>query len=83
MPEAGAGRSTNVAWINEAYTLVKRLVAVKHKLRENECEFVMSLDEKLKTYGYGTRVSDKQMNWLRILDKQYVPDERQMNLLEA
>jgi hypothetical protein len=77
MPE----NKTNVAWINEAHGLVMRLVMVKHRLRENECEFVLSLDEKLKTYGYGTRVSDKQMNWLRILDKQYSPDERQMSLL--
>lgn len=79
MPE----NKTNVAWINEAHTLVKRLITVKHKLRENECEFVMSLDEKLGRYGYGTRVSDKQMDWLRILDKNYVPDERQMSLLES
>lgn len=76
-------RKTNVAWINEAYTLVRRLVPVKHKLQENECEFVTSLDEKLKQYGYGAFVSDKQMAWLKILDKQYSPDERQMNLLEG
>ncbi len=80
MPETG--HATKEALINEAQTLVTRLVAVKHKLRENECEFVMSLDEKLKTYGYGAFVSDKQMNWLKILDKQYVPDERQTGLFE-
>lgn len=79
MPETE--RKTNVAWINEAYTLVKRLIPLKHRLAENECEFVLSLDEKLRRYGYGAFISDAQMKWLRILDKQYVPDERQMSLL--
>lgn len=81
MPETG--HTTKEELINEAQALVTRLVAVKHKLRENECEFVISMDEKLRRYGYGTFVSPKQMDWLRILDKNYVPDERQMNLLES
>lgn len=78
MPETG--RATKVALIDKARALVTRLVAVKHKLRENECEFVLSLDEKIRRYGYGAFVSSAQLNWLRILDKQYVPDERQTNL---
>lgn len=69
--------------IDEAQRLVKRLIEFKHLLRENEAEFVMSVDEKLKTYGYGTFLSDKQLNWLRILDKAHVPDERQGNLFEG
>jgi hypothetical protein len=81
MPETD--RSSKEKWIDEARDLVARLVPVKHKLAENECEFVISMDEKLRSYGYGARVSDKQMNWLRILDKLHVPDERQMSLLEG
>lgn len=79
MPETE--RSIKQEWIDEARELVARLVVVKNKLRENECEFVLSLEAKLGTYGYGTFVSDKQMQWLKILDKQYSPDERQMSLL--
>ena len=67
--------------IDEAQAVVARLVTIKFKLRENECQFVMDLDEKLKRYGYGSFVSDKQMHWLEILDKKYTPDERQMSLL--
>ncbi|HEY7184333.1 MAG TPA: hypothetical protein VIC84_23055 [Blastocatellia bacterium] len=75
-----AEKSDKEKLIDEAQTLVARIVSVKFKLRENECQFVMELDEKLKRYGYGTFVSDKQMNWLKILDKQYSPDERQAEL---
>jgi hypothetical protein len=78
MPETGHASKKDM--IDEARALVERLVQVKHKLRENECEFVMSLDEKLKQYGYGAFVSDKQVNWLKILDKQHSPDERQADL---
>ncbi|HEX5081187.1 MAG TPA: hypothetical protein VFY40_04015 [Blastocatellia bacterium] len=67
--------------INEAREMLARLVTVKHKLRENECEFVLGLDEKIRRYGAGAFVSPKQMNWLKILDRQYSPDERQMSLL--
>jgi hypothetical protein len=79
MPETG--HSTKEELIDEARTLVSRLVAVKHRLRENECEFVMSLDEKLRTYGYGAFVSPKQLFWLRDLEQKYADDPRQMNLL--
>jgi hypothetical protein len=79
MPETGD--KTKEDLINEAQTLVARLVLVKHKLRENECEFVMRLDDKLRRYGYGAFVSEKQLFWLRDLDQKHVPDERQMNLL--
>jgi len=78
MPETG--HATKEDLINEAQTLVARLVAVKHKLRENECEFVMSLDEKIRQYGYSAFVSSAQMDWLRILDKKHVLDERQAGL---
>jgi len=81
MPETG--HETKKDLINEAVTLVARLVKVKHKLRENECEFVMSLDDKLRQYGYGAFVSPKQLFWLRDLEQRYVPDERQMSLLES
>jgi hypothetical protein len=81
MPETE--RSSKEKWIDEARELVARLVPVKHKLAENACEFVLDLDDKLRRYGCGARVSDKQMNWLRILDKLHVPDERQMSLLEG
>jgi hypothetical protein len=75
------GRSSKEKWIDEARELVARLVVVKHKLKEHECVFVLELEEKLGRYGYGTRVSDKQMSWLKILDRLHVPDERQMSLL--
>lgn len=78
MPETG--HATKKKLIDEARELVARLVPVKHKLRENECEFVMSLDEKLKTYGYGAFVSPKQLFWLRDLEERNVPDERQGGL---
>jgi hypothetical protein len=74
-------RSSKEKRIDEARELVARLVAVKHKLRENEYEFVLDLDEKLRRYGYGAFVSDRQMSWLRILDKKHAPDERQQSLL--
>jgi hypothetical protein len=73
--------SDKEAWTNEARGLVARLVTVKHRLAENECEFVLSLEEKLNRYGAGAFVSEKQMNWLRILDRKLTPDERQMSLL--
>lgn len=79
MPETGHANKKEL--IDEARKLVTRLVAVKHKLRENECEFVMSLDDKLRQYGYGAFVSPKQLFWLRDLEQKHVPDERQMNLL--
>lgn len=81
MPETG--HTTKEELIDEAQTLVARLVTVKHKLRENECEFVLSLDEKLRRYGYGAFVSPKQLFWLRDLEQRYVDDPRQMNLLES
>jgi hypothetical protein len=78
MPETGHANKKEL--IDEARTLVTRLVAVKHRLRENECEFVLSMDEKLKTYGYGAFVSAKQLFWMRDLEQRYVPDERQTDL---
>lgn len=81
MPETG--HATKKDLIDEARTLVGRLIPVKHKLRENECEFVVSLDEKLKTYGYGAFVSPKQLFWLRDLEEKNVPDERQTDLFES
>lgn len=81
MPETG--HATKQDLIDEARTLVERLVKVKHKLRKNECEFVLQLDEKLRRYGYGAYVSERQMSWLKILDKQHSLDERQMSLLES
>jgi hypothetical protein len=79
MPETGHANKKDL--IDEARTLVQRLVPVKHKLRENECEFVMSLDEKLRRYGYNAFLSPKQLFWLRDLEQRHVPDERQMSLL--
>jgi hypothetical protein len=82
MPKSEMPEITNKeAWTNEARELVVRLVSVKFKLAENECEFVLSLEEKLKRYGASAFVSEKQMAWLRILDKKFSPDERQMSLL--
>lgn len=77
-----ADRSSKEKWIDEARDQLARLVAVKHKLQEHECEFVLQLDEKLRRYGYGAFVSEKQMAWLRILDKRHSPDERQAGLFQ-
>lgn len=66
--------------IDEAQRLATALVEVKHKLAENECEFVLSMDEKLRRYGYGAYVSGPQLNWLRILHRQHAPDPRQGGL---
>ena len=82
MPKSEMPEITNKeAWVNEARELVARLVTVKHRLTDNECEFVLSLEEKLNRYGAAAFVSEKQMNWLRILDRKFTPDERQMSLL--
>jgi hypothetical protein len=79
MPETDRQKKEKL--IDEAREVVARLVTVKHKLRENECEFVLGLEEKLKRYGCGAYLSAAQMNWLRILDGRHSPDERQMSLL--
>lgn len=79
MPQTGHANKKDL--IDEARKRVERLVTVKHKLRENECEFILALDDKFRRYGYSAYLSKAQMDWLRILDKQYVPDERQMSLL--
>jgi hypothetical protein len=76
------GHKTKQELINEAQTRVDRLVEIKHLMRENEAEFVLSLDSKLKTYGYGTFVSAKQIFRLRDLDERYVPDPRQQGLFQ-
>jgi hypothetical protein len=82
MPKSEMAEITNKeAWTNEARELVTRLVTVKHRLADNEYEFVLSLEEKLKRYGAGAFVSEKQMHWLKILDRKLSPDERQMSLL--
>jgi hypothetical protein len=81
MPETG--HATKKDLIDETRELVSRLVEVKHKLKERECEFVLSMDEKLRTYGYGAFVSAKQLFWLRDLEERLVPDERQTGLFES
>jgi hypothetical protein len=78
MPETG--HATKQDLINEAQTLCARLMPYIGNLRENECEFVTTLDEKLRKYGNGTFVSAKQLFWLRDLEQKHVPDERQTAL---
>jgi hypothetical protein len=63
-----------------AAPLVERLVAVIGRLRENEAEFVSSMHEKFGRYGADTYVSDKQLKWLKDLDRQHAPDPRQVAL---
>lgn len=66
--------------ISEAQARVARLLLVKYKLRDNQAQFVGQLDAKLKQYGQETYISQPQLDWLRILDERYAPDERQGQL---
>jgi hypothetical protein len=66
--------------ITEAQERIGRLLPVKHKLRDNQAQFVGQLDAKLKQYGQETYISQPQLDWLRILDEKYSPDERQGQL---
>lgn len=75
MPETG--HATREDLINEAQTLCSRLMPHIGALRDNEREFVESLDAKLKQYGSGAFVSARQLFWLRDLEQKYVPDRRQ------
>lgn len=75
------GHATKRDLINEVQTLIERLVLVKHLLRDNEAEFVLNVEAKLKQYGEGAFISAKQLFWLRDLEQRYVPDPRQMSLL--
>jgi hypothetical protein len=78
---AEATAAEKVEAVKQAAALVDALLPVKHLLAGREAEFVLAMDEKLKRYGYGAFVSEKQMKWLRLLEKQYSPDPRQMSLL--
>lgn len=78
MPETG--HTTKQDLINEAVTLTERLLPHLSALRENEREFVESLNGKLRQYGYEAFVSAKQLFWLRDLEQKHVPDERQESL---
>lgn len=77
MPETG--HATKEDLINEARTLVERLLLVVGNLRDNQAEFVTSLSAKMQQYGDRAFVSPAQLFWLRDLQK-YVPDERQESL---
>jgi hypothetical protein len=77
MPETG--HATQQELIDEARTLIERLLPVVGNLRENQAEFVTTLHGKIQQYRDRAFVSPAQLFWLRDLQK-YVPDERQANL---
>jgi len=66
--------------IFEVATLIDRLLPVISALRENEADFLRSLNAKVERYGVEAFVSAAQLNWLRDLEKRYAPDPRQESL---
>jgi len=80
MPEMGQAHKEAI--INEAQERLARIIPVKHKLAENETAFVISLDEKIKQYGYGAYISPRQLSWLRHIDNRYGLDPRQTELFQ-
>jgi hypothetical protein len=78
MPETG--HATKQDLINEAQTLCSRLLPHVGALRENEREFVETLNAKIQQYGERAFVSAKQLFWLRDIEQKHVPDERQESL---
>lgn len=67
--------------VKEALDLIDVLLPHIGRLRENEAQFVNELHAKVEQYVVRTYLSDKQMNWLRGLAKDHVPDPRQTSFL--
>jgi hypothetical protein len=73
------GYITDPGLLQEARLLVERLHPHRMSFNANACGFVGQMNAKFRQYGNETFVSDEQLNWLRILEKQ-LPDERQQSL---
>jgi hypothetical protein len=67
--------------IAEAQRLVDALLTVRDRLTDGEREFVSLMKSRLEQYQERAFISERQLHWLRVMEKKYAPDPRQMSLL--
>ena len=58
-------------YTKEAQTLVNILEDYAEDMKDYESSFIVDLKDRFDTYGDEAYVSEKQINWLRSLEKRY------------
>jgi hypothetical protein len=65
------GHNTQADLINEVIQLIKLLMPMRDLMSRSERSFVLNISSALDRFGHKTRITFKQLAWLRDLNERY------------